>query len=275
VVDRVLRATASTISVTFHVDGTATDPTPDTATVHITRADGTDVVVAGTAATSGGAGVFSFTLTPLMTAVLDTLTVRWTTQNLGTLTTTVEVVGGFLFSVAQARALKPLNDTTRYPTQAIIDARTLAESALEDACDVAFVPRARTVTTIASGSTLSLGVNRVRSVGSITDYEGTVTDLTTTWIAGGMVVGTTVWSARPLTVRVEHGYDTPPPRVSAACLLLAKNWLIKGPIDDRATAVTTDDGTFSMATPGLRGSSFGLPEVDAVVAEYRESAYVA
>ena len=48
-----------------------------------------------------------------------------------------------LFTVAQARAMSPLADTVKYSTQKIIDARTLVETALEDACGVAFVPRYR------------------------------------------------------------------------------------------------------------------------------------
>jgi hypothetical protein len=52
-------------------------------------------------------------------------------------------------------------------------------------------------------------------------------------------------------------------------MLLTKVWLIKGPLDDRLTSLSTDDGTFTLLTPGVRGSVFGIPEVDATLAQYR------
>src|SRR5687767_3322430 len=114
--DRILRGTTATVSATFSVDGTGVDPVPDTATVQITRDNGT-VLVATTLAASvtGQPGKFEFALTTAETALLDTLTATWV-SSLGTVETTIEVVGGFLFTIAQARAMPPLTNTTLYPT---------------------------------------------------------------------------------------------------------------------------------------------------------------
>lgn len=275
--DRVLQGAASTISATFYLDGVATDPTPDSATVHITRSDGTDVVAAGTAGTGAGTGKFTYALLPAHTALLDTLTVRWTTVNLGSITTTVEVVGGFLFAISEARALKPLDNTTDYPAAKIAEYRTLAEDAFEEACGVAFVPRytRETVETPASGSLVTRWP-RVRAIraASVDGDALTVDDLT--GVIGdryGVVHRDAVWGGTSTytqtVVGYEHGFDRPPPRVSRAVLLLAKAWLVRGPVDERTTSMSTDEGTFSLATPGLRGSVFGIPEVDQVVSEYR------
>jgi hypothetical protein len=74
-----------------------------------------------------------------------------------------------------------------------------------------------------------------------------------------------------VVVGYEYGADEPPERVKRAVLLLAKNWLVNGPIDDRATAIPAGEagGVITLATPGIRGANFGIPEVDAVVEQYR------
>jgi hypothetical protein len=274
--DRVLQNAAATIYARFYLDGTGTDPTPDSATVTITRANGT-VLVASTAATNAGTGgLFSYQLTTSHTALLDRLTASWT-SNLGTITTTVEVAGGFLFSIPQARQIAPLDDTVTYTTDALKEKRVLVEQALEDACSVAFVPRyERERLTGLSWNTTQLGTKwaKVRTVREST-VGGTAVDAA--GIASMVPVGRFVYYPAgwglptypyDVTVGYEHGYDTPPARVSEAALLLLKNWMVKGPVDDRTTSFSTEDGTFSLSTPGLRGVTFGIPEVDAVVEKY-------
>jgi hypothetical protein len=76
-VDRSLQNTDYTFNGGVTVDEVGTDPSPDSATVTITRADGTPVVTAATAV-NGPNGGFSYTLVPAQTALLDTLTATWT-----------------------------------------------------------------------------------------------------------------------------------------------------------------------------------------------------
>jgi hypothetical protein len=75
------------------------------------------------------------------------------------------------------------------------------------------------------------------------------------------------WTAgrRNVIVGYEHGLDRPPERIKRGALLLLKRWLVEGPVDDRTTSMSNDDGTFSLATPGRGGSIFGLPELDAAI----------
>jgi hypothetical protein len=266
---RVLIHSLPTIAATFDVDGTATDPSPATATVTVTRDDGT-ILASGVSATRTGVGAFSYPLT--QTTLLDILTVEWT-SSLGTIATVVEVVGGFLFSIAQARALSPLSNTATYTTAKLLEARTMVETALEDACGVAFVPRYAKTTVNGSGTSTLLLPPRVRSIRSASN-EGVAVSApylaTMRLLSTGELYYPSLWASgfANYELAYEWGYDYPPPRVSQAALLWAKSWLVKGPIDDRWTSMTSEDGTYALSTPGMRGANSGLPEVDQVIHEY-------
>src|SRR5881628_1328803 len=126
--DRILQGTASTISVIVDQDGVPTNPSPDSALVTITRANGT-VLVANAGTSDTGTGSFAYTLNPTQTATLDRLTAVWSVTVGGvaqTLTTRVEVVGGFVFSLADFKARPDVASGT-YTTQQLANARTLAE----------------------------------------------------------------------------------------------------------------------------------------------------
>jgi hypothetical protein len=275
---RIARARSATLTQTFYENGVPTDPSPDAATVTITRDDGT-VIVTDAATVNAGTGVASYTLTPDDTANLDLLTVTWTAEFGGseqTYTDTVEIVGGFLFTVAQAKALSGLASKT---TQQIIDARTLVETALEDACGVAFVPRYQRESLSGLGFTQAiLSMPRVTAVRSLTLNGAVVTDAASVVPSGSGAIHYPAGFTRGFgnyEVAYEHGWPSPPPRVSQAALRWARSILIDGPIDDRYTSVSNEVGTFALATPGLRGSVSGLPEVDATIAAYSLRACVA
>jgi hypothetical protein len=272
---RIIQGQSATLRYTFYVDGVPTDPSPDTATVTITRDDGTDVVTAS-AATEAGTGVVTFAVTPLMTVDLDRWTVGWTATVGGqsqTFTEIVEVAGGVLFTLAQARAMLPLNNTVTYTSAMVLEARTMVESALEDACGVAFVPRYDRRVFSGSGRTTMLLPPRTRAIRLVSD-DGT--DIGISGLASmrflptGELYYPSVWSwgYGNLEIAFEHGYDYPPPRVSQAALLWCKNFLVKGPVDDRMTSIVSEDGTFALSTPGMRGAMVGIPEVDAVIQQY-------
>jgi hypothetical protein len=52
-------------------------------------------------------------------------------------------------------------------------------------------------------------------------------------------------------------------------MILTRAWLVSGPVDDRATQIAGDGITIPLSTPGFRGSTTGIPEVDAVIDQYR------
>jgi hypothetical protein len=266
-VDRIKRGTPATITNTWYSGGTVADP--GTVTVGVTAADGTVVVAPGTATSGGGAAARSFSLTPAHTALLDTLTVTWTSSLLGTDTTLHEVVGDFLFSIAEARAVRPLDSVQNYPTAKIEEMRTLVEDAMEQVAGVAFVPRyAQETITDATGSWLpswpyvssirSLYVDDVLTAGAVLAGNGTV------YLPSSYPYSTAV------TVGYEHGHPYPPPRIARAALFEARYRLIQAnsPTDDRAVRLDTEQGSYALQQPGRGGMHFYLPESDAAVAAY-------
>jgi hypothetical protein len=271
--ERILKDTNATVGQQFYEDGAATDP--GAVTVTVTAADGT--VIATDAATGGsGTSARTYTLTAVThTAALDRLTLSWESATKGTLTGTVEIVGGFLFSIAEFRALgTAYANTTNYPTATLQDMRTTVEQALEDACSVAFVPRYERETVNGTYSNL-LPVKwaKVRAIRDVTvdDVTGTITDYVA--LREGMLYGTAYWARGygNVTVGYEHGHDTPPMRIKRAALILAKRWITPGAADDRAINVSNETGTYALFQAGVRGHMFDVPEVQAAVDQYNLS----
>jgi hypothetical protein len=266
--NRILVSTPGTASVTYSVDGVVVDP--GVVTVNITRDDGTALVTAGATAGSGAAAR-TFNLTAAQLPTPDVLRLDWTSATKGVITTYLEVVGGFLFNTSELRALSALSDTVKYPAVDLAAARTMAESALEDVCGVAFVPRYARVT-LDGGADDVLLRPRPRSVTAVSVGGVAIADLTTLGLyRDGRLYNPAGWTAGRLNVVVKyvHGHAYPPPRVGRAALLLAKRYLVDTPVSDRATSLINPDGTTQwMVTAGVRGALFDIPECNAVVDHY-------
>lgn len=271
---RVVQGRSATLQHTFYENGVPTNPTPDSATVSITRDDGT-VLVTDAATTDAGVGAVTYTLTPAQTALLDTLTVTWKATFGGqaqTFKETIEVAGGTLFTLAQARATAPLGDTAKYSDAKIIDARTMVESALEDACGVAFCPRYRREVVSGNGSTMLMLNPRLRKVRSV-KLDDTVLDATTLATVKINPAGVMYYAAgftsgfANVEIAYEHGFDHPPPRVTEAALLWTKIHLVQGPMDERTTRFTTEEGSYELSNLP--------PEVNAVIRSYSLHAGIA
>lgn len=279
---RVLQGSAADVSYTFR-DKAGTATAVNDASVRIVREDGTELV-APTAPVADADGLFTYTLTPAETGALDVLSVEWTATvdtYEQTATTYVEVVGGFLFSVTDARALSPLNNTTTYTTARLIEYRTIAEMALEDACGVSFVPRYFRERVDGSGTVdVLLSKPRPLSVSSVV-VGGTTSSVGTAFTANqltdlrlyptGKLYHSSGWTEGRGNVLVKGtaGYPHPPPRVGRAALLLAKRFLVDSPISDRAISTTNDDGQVSFfVTAGVRDAVFDVPECNSVISSY-------
>jgi hypothetical protein len=283
-VERILQNTPGSISQQWYEAGVAVDP--GTVTVEVTRADGTVLVAGGTGTTGTGTSPRLFNLTTTHTALLDTLKVTWTSTGKGSLVSYLEVVGGFLYSIAEARSLKPLDNTTTYPTASIIAMRTSVEDMIERACGVAFVPRYTHETLTGLGTYGLLPTwPKLRAVRSASaTYNGATTTLGAsdllglTWGAYAGLYGYSWTSGYPWSIGYEHGYDRPPEEIKHAALILTKLKLTgqNRPVDDRAvTFNTSEGGTYSLAVPGRNGSHFGHPDVDAAIDRYSFNAMVA
>ncbi len=282
--ERIVQGRSATLTHTFYVDGVPTNPTPDTATVTITRANGTALVPTGSVV-DGGVGIVSLTLIPAETALLDTLKLTWAASFGGqsqSFVEYVEVCGGFLFTVAQAKAIPGL---TTQSSANIVEARTMVETALEDACARAFVPRYSFETFDGSGSSgLLLSWPDLRVVRSVTVAGVAYTSAELALVAmrptGLLHNNGSYWTAGSgtITVGYEHGMPYARPEITRAALILTKSWLggQNRPIDDRAiTFNATEGGTYSLAVPGRNGSVFGHPDVDSVVQRWSLVAGVA
>ncbi len=273
---RVLQATSADITVTFYANGVATD-TDAPPTYTITRDNG-DALASGTATSTGTDGEYKATLTDTHTAALDVLRVDWTGDIDGatsTITTYAEIRGGLLFTVAEARRIKPLDNATAYPTGLVVAARTLAETALEDECGVPFVPTYFRERIDGRGRTdLLLPIVRPLTITAVT-IDGTALsgdDLAALELYDdGRIYREAGWSAgrRNVIVTGTHGYAFAPARVGHAAIRLAKWALVDSPVSDRATSLTTEDGmTQFLVTGGTRRAVFDLPACNAVVERY-------
>lgn len=280
---RIVRGQSATLTHTFYSDGVATDPSPDTATVTITREDGT-AIVTGAATTNAGTGIVSYTLTPAQTALVDILTVAWTATFGGqsqVFTDIVEVAGGVLFTIAEARAVTPLSNATTFPTSRIVDMRTMIEQAIEAELGYSTVPRYYAERLAGTGTTVlrigrplfgnvpgtSISIDTTIRAATIDDADLTATDVLPE-MAGLYYGAGWTFGRRNVIVRYESGAQYPPERLRRAAIRQAKRWLVDGPIDDRATSMSNDDGTFALVTPGIRGIQFDVPELTAAVQQY-------
>jgi hypothetical protein len=191
----------------------------------------------------------------------------------------VEIVGAEYFSVAELRAFdNVLSNTTRYPTEKLIATRLAVESDFEGICGRAFVPRYARETLTSNGSgTLWLKNPEPYRIITLTVNGEDWSDKTITTSDDNLRVLVLagrqgVWPRNgQVVIEYEFGPLQPPERVKNAALKLAKYKLVadQSRIDERATMMNIPDfGSFVMATPGMRGSITGIPEVDVVLWDY-------
>lgn len=257
---RVLRTTPATLSHTFKVDETPTSA--GAVTVAVKRLDGT--TVASGAATAGTPGQYSYALAGQ--AELDTLTVDWS-GSLGTERDVVEIVGGHLFDLAEARSQPPPLDATKYPTATLRAKRVEVEVECERICGVAFVPRyERVVLDGSGGEPLVLPRVEIRAVRSVS-IGGAITTGVDFDPAGVIYrAGGASWPAgrRNVLVEYEHGYDAPPEDLKMAAMLRLRSRLTmtSSGVPDRAiTWTAAEGGTYRIALPSK--TKTGVPDVDA------------
>jgi len=295
--DQLLRGTAASITAEFRDSNwQLVDPTPATPPVSITDGGGT-VVTTGTA-TKVGTGVYSFLLTPTQTANLDVYTATWTPTIAGlvnTYTTEFEVVGGFYFSIGEARNFGTaggdpgMDDQGGIPDQVIVDVRSLVQERFEREAATAFVPRgARTVVDgdpwnpsriVLRRPETAAPVNRVRKVNSVV--------IDSVPLTGPQMAGMSVYSDegiiqsvnasffgfgyRNIAVWYEYGYDQCPLPVKRAALVYARYLLLSNNQDNRQISATNemnDSGGVTQAHGPGRFRPTGLPDVDSVLWRY-------
>lgn len=281
---QILRGVAATLSWQ-NVDQNGVAAAPSGAvTVGVTRADGTELVAAGTATGGASSAPRTLALTAAQTALLDILTVTWTDAgDSSTHTTYVEVVGGFYFSLAEARASDAaLQNADKYPDALIIATRREVEEEFERICGVSFVPRYRREVVSGPGrSTLLLERHPARTIRAVwtysdaDDYIAWTSDELATLVLDdwGLLTSRTGvafgYGQRNLAVAYEHGMTRPPAEVKRAAMQRLRSRMnsANSGIPDRATQFSVaEGGTYRLDTAAA--DKTGMPEVDAVLARY-------
>src|SRR6266508_1823975 len=266
---QVLKGTSAQPRGLFYSDGALTDiDSSAVPVVTITRPDGTAGPPSGTV-TRVSVGTYTFTLAATATAELTLYTVTWT-GSIGTqpqtITTFVEVVGEFLFTLAALRAVKigdrlAFTDAAAFPNQTLLDVRAEVTDDFEARTGWSFVPRfARQILDgdgrndlildhLKCSKLLSVTVNGVaQSVGNYTLDRSGVLRATSNYLAAGWFpagVGNVI-------VEYAHGHDRPPPAVSRVALARAAMLLAPSQVGSTAAQWTTPDGTSFSYDPAGR-----------------------
>lgn len=266
---RYLTGRAFTLSHNFDED----EGTPlviASVTVTVKNSAGTTV---STGAATNSAGTWSYTV-PAQPQ--GPLTVTWATNGgLATDTTYEEVVGAVTFTVKEFRGSDiDLSSTARFTPEDIRLYRDMAEAEFEKITGRSFTPRTKTVTVEYRGDNqLLTGVWDIAAVDAAVGPSGAL-DMTD-WTVDplGVIEGVSGLSEGDLvTLTVDYGFRAVPADVKHAAILRTKTLIVRenSGIPDRATSfIAAEGGTFTLATPGLRGSETGVPEVDAILGRYR------
>lgn len=269
----------TTLTATWYVNGTPTDV--GDVTVGIDDADGNEVVASGTSTTNAGDGVYTYSLA-IQTQVKD-LTVTWTDVDAtASIISTVEVVGGWLFTEAELRAHQGSDITAASYTDAQVnEVRDAIADEFEHICGVSFIPRYRKQTLKGSGDfRLELDRARIQSVIVATDSGSTLTagNITPDDVAP-FVDSTDAVFLQPsrsypknVTISYRHGYESVPPSIKKAALDLAVHRL-KADVSGTGMPLTASSwndgsGNFSFGANDQTGRWYGMPSVDSALRRY-------
>lgn len=210
------------------------------------------------------------------TAVHSSQPIQWMSE--------VEIVGGYLFEIADLRDQDRTFTVEKYPSETLREVRSWVEDVIEGprAANVAFVPRSSRVIVNGSARTaLPLPDLNVRDVYAITvdGVAWTSTQIDTLTVDDGVLwlnadSPVSVWPAghRNITLHYTHGHDRAPGAITRAALMLAKEYLVKSDVPGRATATSIGDQLFRLTIAGRDGVT-GLPDVDAAIDQFGRKTY--
>lgn len=277
---RVLKGVAATVSHTWWVGEDATAATVSV-TATVKRLDGT--AIAGSPFTGTLAATSTFTL-PAQ-ASLDAFTVDWAGTVSGAARTErdyIEVCGGYLFELADARAAPPPLDATKYPTATLEALRVEVEQEAERITRMALVPRFTRVAVAGSGNTRlmvphgNLRVLRAVAVDGVTwpaDQLAQVglSDSGILYLRSGWWPQPYPVGRRNIILEYEHGLDMPGYDIRKAGIirLRTRAGLTDTTVPYRATSFTVPDGGIYRISTATKERT-GIPEVDAAYLGYQQ-----
>lgn len=276
--DYPLRATA------YDADGAAATIT-GTPTITITDGAGAEV---HTGTPTIDAGVLTYDVPNAELQKLDRYKAVWTGTVGGaeqSWTTRFELVGGFLFELADLRGFDlAFSDTEAFSDASLRKARTLAEGRIEKAAHVAFVRRGardlvsgphrgnavdwRDASYLRRAQRLQLSHLEVAELYSVTVAGTALTDdeLAAIAVDDSRLIRDTVWphGINNIDVHYAHGREVLDPLATHCALVVAKEFLVSSSLDPRATAVTAGERMFRITIAG-RDGSIGIPEIDEIL----------
>lgn len=288
---RIARTAPATLSHTFVVGETVVDP--GVVTYAVTDANGTAV----TSGNATGTGATARTFDLPGQADLADYEVAWTGTIAGSTvveTDRVEICGGFLFGLVQARASdSSLDDTAKYPTSALAETRLAVERECEQICDRAFVPRYRRAVLDGSGTSALLltdaewtalsrsagDIRTIRAARVASRYGAVPVALTTDQLAACYVTGDGqlvradggIWTegVGNVIVEYEYGLDAAPEDLARAAMTMLRIRLnlSKSKVPDRASSFSIDgQGTYRLN--GAEAWKTGINDVDGPYARW-------
>lgn len=273
--DHILVDTQATLEITFSAGDAAGN-----VTYVVTDSEGA-AVASGTANNETEAGRYTFVLAPQ--PMVANLVVAWTGTWGGvpqTLTTTAEIVGAYLFTLAEARAYDKavLGNATVYSDAAIRAARVGITDFFQEITGVGFVPRYGRAVLDGDGGR-ELKVQDFGHVDELLYASVNGTALTAPELAEvsvypeGRFYRPAGWprsadgSRRNIVLGYEFGAHQAPWDVHEQALVLLRYTLVPSDISDRTITWTNELGTFRQAVPGEKYPT-GLPSVDAMLSRY-------
>lgn len=268
--DRLNRNAGGTLTLlSYDGSGVLTD-LASTPTVVVKNSAGTTTAT-GTA-TRASAGTYTLALTSAQTTTCDTYEATWT-GGTDVRVTRFEITGGALCSIADIRASDRALATAA--VDVLTDARDRATERFEKAARTAYTRRGRRAVLTGTGTTRLIPPDLdIKSILSVT-VDGVAWDATEVRIGSGDILyapSNAVWTyGAEIVIRYEYGLDDVPEPVRFAVRDLAKMYAVPSLLPERATALSTDVGSFRMTIAGRDGFT-GLPEVDEVIRQFGKPA---
>ena len=271
----ILAGTRADLQVACYRDGQLKNPT-GSLTCSVVDADGNSIATPSVSATDG---VLTATLTAAQTAQVNQLTVTWAglvfdAEPAVSLVEKYEVRSSLLFTLAEARQAenRALMSEANYPNDAMLRARDVIVEDFEDILGFDLGTRYQREVLDGSGrARLFLEHREPSALRAVSIRSGTTWsslsagELAAIQLSGSAIVNE--WRAWPLgvaNIRVsyEAGRSPLPRSLTRAALILLKDRMLPSNLSRKAVQQVDELGTFKLATPGERGSHFGIPEVD-------------
>jgi hypothetical protein len=245
-------------------------------TVTVSGSDGTQLATGPGVPVDGSTGVYTFPFTPTS---LDVITAEFVAAS-QTVQAAAEVVGGFVFSLPDFRAMDSNLTAVKYPAAKCQAAREYVETRFEQITRRSFTPRGYTEVVYGDGTDeLFLAHPDVSDVVACTIDGITVTPTVhRDEYSQALVREDDVWPAgSEIVLSYTYGFVEVPADVNYSAKVYARYLLtmVNAAVDPRMTQLRIPDfgdrsggaATVNISTPA-RNDMTGLPDVDAVLETY-------